>query len=168
MENETLPGSIAELLARIERGWGDLSAVIDGLTPAQMETADEGGWSIKDNLAHLTAWERFMLLSHLQGQPATESFGLDEITAEWHFDQINAALFERNRNRSLEDVMNSARATHQAVVDYLATVPFETLMRQKMEDDPEKRPLLAWIAGDTYEHYDEHLEAIRALVGRMS
>lgn len=167
MEDETLPGSIAELQERIERGWSDLRAVIDGLTPAQMETADTGGWSIKDNLAHLTAWERYMLLGHLQGQPASEAFGLDEITAEWHFDQINAALFERNRDRSLDDVMQSARATHQAVVDYLADVPFETLMRQKMEDDPQKRPLLDWIAGDTYLHYEEHLEAIRALVGRI-
>ena len=168
MENETYPGSTAELLDLIQRSWDDLWATIDGLTPAQMEIPDTGGWSIKDNLAHLTVWERYMVLHYLQGRPAGEAMGLDEATVQSHYDEINAAIHERNRDRSLDEVTRMARAIHQEVVDYLAAVSFETLMRQKDDDDPEKRPLLAWVAGNTYEHYDEHLDAIRALVGRAS
>ena len=168
MENETYPTSTAELLERIQRGWDDLWTAIDGLTPAQMETPDAGGWSIKDNLAHLTAWERYMLLHYLQGRAAGEAMGLDEATAQSHYDEINAAIYERSRSRTLVDVMASAQTSHNEVVEYLASLPFETLMRQKDADDPEKRPLLAWVAGNTYEHYEEHLDAIRALAGRTS
>ena len=168
MENETFDGSTTELLQRIQHGWDELWMAIDGLTPAQMETPDAGGWSIKDNLAHLTAWERYMLLHYLQGLPAGEAMGLDEATAQSHYDEINAALFARNRGRSLADVTETARATHQDVVEYLAALPFETLTRQMYDDDPERRPVLAWVAGNTSGHYEEHLDAIRALAGRMS
>ena len=150
-------------LERIQRGWNDLWAAIDRLTPAQMQTPDEGGWSIKDNLVHLTAWERYMLLHYLQGRPAAEAMGLDEATMRGHFDQVNAALFQRNRDRPLADVLADAGATHGQVVDYLAQAPFETLMRPLVDDDAEKRPVLAWVAGDTFEHYEEHLAAIHAL-----
>lgn len=168
MNNETLPANTADLLERIQSGWDELWTAIDGLTPAQMETPDADGWSIKDNLAHLTAWERYLLLHYLQGKPAGETMGLDESTAQSHYDAINAALFERNRGRTLEDVTESARAVHREVVDYLAGLPFERLMRQMHDDDPQKRPALAWVASDTYEHYEEHMDAIRALTGRTS
>ena len=168
MENETFPASTAELLERIQRDWSELWTAIDGLTPDQLQTPDAGGWSIKDNLAHVTAWERFLLLRYLQGRPADEAMGLDEASAEPHYDIINAALYERNRDRSLADVTESARAIHREVVDYLASLPFETVMRQMYDDDPEKRPLMAWVAGNTFGHYEEHLEAIRALAGRTS
>ncbi len=168
MENETYPGSTSELLERIQSGWDDLWTVIDGLTPAQMEIPDAGGWSIKDNLAHLTAWERYMMLHYLQGRPAGEAMGLDEATAAAHYDEINAALFSNNRDRSLEDVMDSTRSVHRQVVDYLASLPFESLMRQMYADDPETRPVLRWIEGNTFGHYEEHLDAIRALAGRTS
>ena len=168
MDNETLPSSTAELLDRIQHGWDELWTAIDGLTAEQLQTPDAGGWSIKDNLAHLTAWERFLLLRYLQGLPADEAMGLDEASTQPHYDIINAALYERNRDRSLADVTESARATHREVVDYLSDLPFETVMRQLYDDDPRKLPLMAWVAGNTFGHYEEHLEAIRALAGRTS
>lgn len=168
LEYESYPANTADLLEHIQRGWDKLWAAIDGLTPAQMETPDAGGWSIKDNLAHLTAWERYMLLHYLQDRPAGEGMGLDDATAQSHYDVINAALFERNRDRSLDDVTESARSVHREVVDFLAGLPFDTLMRQMYEDDPEKRPVLAWVVGNTFGHYEEHMDAIQALVERTS
>jgi hypothetical protein len=36
-------------------------AAIDGLMPGEMTAPINGGWSAKDMLAHLTAWEELML-----------------------------------------------------------------------------------------------------------
>ncbi|MCB0203667.1 MAG: ClbS/DfsB family four-helix bundle protein [Anaerolineae bacterium] len=165
MENEILPGNTADLLERIERSWDELWATIDGPTEEQLQRPDAGGWSVKDNLAHVTAWERYMLLHYLQGLPAGEAMGIGDPDEYTDYNEINAALFNKNRARSLADVTESARAVHRQVVDYLASVPFETLMQQMYDDDPEKRPVLVWVAGNTYEHYEEHLDMIRVLVG---
>ena len=31
-------------------------------------------------------------------------------------------------------------------------MPFDKLLQPRYADDPEQRPLLLWVAGDTYEH----------------
>ena len=39
---------------------------------------------------------------------------------------------------------------------------FPELMRSRFADDPEKRPLLDWVIGNTYDHYQEHRRTIQA------
>jgi hypothetical protein len=41
---------------------------------------------------------------------------------------------------------------------------FEDLMKPRREDDPEKRPILNWILGDTSEHFAEHRETIAKML----
>ncbi len=56
------------LIIRLDEAWGDVAAVCDDLTAAQWNTATEcPGWSVHDNVAHMTGTER-MLLGE---QPAT-------------------------------------------------------------------------------------------------
>jgi hypothetical protein len=40
---------------------------------------------------------------------------------------------------------------------------FDDLMAPRHADDPEKRPLLLWVIGDTSDHFAEH----RAVIERM-
>ena len=61
MTDNSLPTSKAELMSEIEREWSALMDVIEQLSPEQMLTPDEGGWSPKDNLAHLTTWMNILL-----------------------------------------------------------------------------------------------------------
>ncbi len=53
MADNSYPQSKAELMTAIHREWTALMGVIDQLTPEQMTTPDAGGWSPKDNLAHV-------------------------------------------------------------------------------------------------------------------
>lgn len=168
MTEAQFPTNTAELLARIEQSWEALWAAVAGLTETQLETPDAGGWSIKDNLAHLTAWEGYMLRHYLQGEPAGQAMGLDEATLRLDIDELNAALFARTRDLSLSAVIGNAQAMHREVVEFLASAPFDSLARPRFADDPERRPMLAWIGGNSYEHYEEHLDAIRALAARGS
>ena len=73
---------------------------------------------------------------------------------------INPILFERNKNRSLEDVKAELQQTYEKVVAKLDAMSFEDLMKPRHINDPEKRPLLLWVIGDTSDHFAEHRETI--------
>ena len=71
MSNEEwIPGSKAELMASIEREWKSLMDVVTKLDFTQMTTPDAGGWTPKDNLAHLTEWMHSLIGVHLSLRPA--------------------------------------------------------------------------------------------------
>ncbi len=70
MSETILPKSTAELLNDIDHEWSALMHVVDQLTPEQMTTPDAGGWSPKDNLAHLTEWMKILLGYHMDKRPS--------------------------------------------------------------------------------------------------
>jgi len=164
MDNEGIPKDKAELIANIERERTALLQTVEKLTPRQMTTPDVGGWSPKDNLAHLSAWEQFMLRCHLQGQPPHQAFQIDEATLE-QLDEngINQILFERNRLRPSEDILKEFQQSHTQVLTALEQMTFADLM-QPHSDDPQGRPLIIWVMGNTYEHYQEHRQTIESIM----
>lgn len=155
------PESTAELLSQIESEWKQLWRVVDGLTPEQMMKPDAGGWSPKDNLAHLAEWMNALMGYHMDRRPSHEVMNLPiEVTKDWDFEVINRALFERNRLRSVEEVLAELRGVYSALTLKLRSMPFEDLMQPRHADDPERQPLLLWVLGDTSEHFAEHRATI--------
>lgn len=165
-ENE-LPQNTSQLLLTIDYEWSKLLGLIEQLSPEQMTTTDEGGWSPKDNLAHLSEWMKTMLGFHLDRRPPHEVMAIpEELTEPWgNFDAINAVLFARNRDRSAEDVLDDLKQTYTDVVARLQAMPFEDLMRPRHETDPKQRPLILWVLGDTSEHFAEHRANIAKAAG---
>lgn len=158
---DPIPQSTAELLSDIEREWEALWRVVERLTPEQMVTPDSGGWSPKDNLAHLTEWMNVLMGHHLDNKPAHEVMRLpQEVTKDWDMEVINPVLYARNRDRSLQEVVEESRHVYAALMQKLRSMPFEELLRPRHADDPEKRPVLLWVLGDTTEHFAEHREMI--------
>ena len=163
--DSSLPGDKTALFDRIEREWSALQTAIAQLSPQQMSVLDEGGWSIKDNLAHLTAWEQFMQLYHLQNQPPHEVLQIDKTTFETLDEAgINEILRSRNEARSVAEVLTDAERVHAQVLADLAQISFEELMQPRYADDPEAGPRINWVIGNTYEHYQEHRAAIQKLI----
>ncbi len=98
MTEEWMPKDKPELMSAIEREWKLLMNVAEKLTDEQMTTADEGGWSPKDNLAHLSEWMKALMGFHLDRRPSHEVLGVSEdVTKGWDMEIINPVLFERNR-----------------------------------------------------------------------
>ena len=162
-----LPANKQELLALITREWTALMDVIARLDETQMTTPDDGGWSPKDNLAHLTEWMNILLGYHMDRRPSHEVLNVaPEVTANWDFDRINQVLLERNQSRSSEDVLGEMQRMYARVVDRLQSTPFEDLLKPRHPEDPQSAPLLASVAGDTYEHFAEHREMMEKALGR--
>src|SRR5689334_4959187 len=170
-DEEWVPGSKAELMSAIKREWKALMDVVAKLEAAnKMTTPDEGGWSPKDNLAHLSEWMNSLMGYHMDKRPPHEVMRLpEEVTKGWDMEAIavddeNAILFERNKDRSLEDVKNELKQVYEKLVAKLDAMSFEDLMKPRRANDPEKRPLLLWVIGDTSNHFAEHRQTMEKML----
>ncbi len=161
MTEQWMPGNKPELLSAIEREWKMLLDLAESLTDEQMSAPDAGGWSPKDNLAHIAEWMNNLMGYHMDKRPSHEVVNVpEEVTKDWDADTINKVLFERNKNRSRGEVMGMLKQTYVKLAAKLESTSFETLMEPRYEDDPNKTPLLAWVLGNTTEHFQEHRETI--------
>lgn len=156
-DEEWVPGSKSELMSVIKREWSLLMDVVAKLDDTKMTTPDAGGWSPKDNLAHLAEWMNVMMGYHMDRRPSHEVLGVSEdVTNGWDMEIINPVLFERNKDRSTEDVLSRLKQVYAEVIGKLDAMSFEDLLAPRHADDPEKRPLLLWVIGDTSGHFAEH------------
>jgi len=161
---EWVPGSKSELMSAIEREWKSLMDVVATLDDAKMTTPDAGGWSPKDNLAHLAEWLNILMGYHMDRRPSHEVIGVEpEVVKGWDMEVINPVLFERNRNRSAQDVLDELRRVYAELAGKLEAMTFEELLKPRHADDPEKRPVLMWVLGDTTEHFAEHRATIEKI-----
>jgi len=163
-----LPRDSAELFRRIDREWKAVHDAVAECERTKLEVRQGGDWSAKDHLAHLSAWEWYLCRHHLGGLPEHEAMGVDEQTyRRLDQDGLNALLYKRNRDRSMADVEADLRRSHAQVLARLREIPFDRLLAPRYPDDVEAAPLLRWVASNTYEHYEEHREAIEGRVRKV-
>jgi uncharacterized protein (TIGR03083 family) len=152
-----------ELLERMAGTRAQLEAAIAGKDAAVLTRPGADGWSVKDHLAHLTAWQR-SVIALLEGGSRSEALGIDEVTQEEEsgFEEINARLHERLRDQPLDQVLAEFRQSRQdllAVLDRLSDDDLYKPYSHYQPNDPPYNPdpVIGWIVGNTYGHEEEHL-----------
>ncbi len=161
MAERVLPQSRSELLNDIENEWSRLMVAMEKLTPDELVKPDKGGWSPKDNLAHLAEWMKVLIGYHIDKRPAEEVANLASADVQgWDIDRMNKIFFERNRNRSIDDVVDELKLVYSEIVGRLESIPFDDLLKPRFPEQPERGPLINWVLGDTSEHFAEHRENI--------
>ena len=164
-DEEWVPGSKAELMSAIRREWKLLMDLVGRLDEQKMTAPDEGGWSPKDNLAHLSEWMNSLMGYHIDRRPPEEVMNLTpEQTKDWDMEIINPVLYARNKDRSIADVMDELKLTYEKLLAKLEGMSFEDLLKPRHPDDPEKRPLLMWVLGDSSDHFAEHRRVIERML----
>ena len=164
-DEQWIPGNKSELMTAIQREWKLLMDVVMKLDETKMTTPEEGGWSPKDNLAHLSEWINVLMGYHLDRRPSHEVLGVsEEVTKDWDMEVINPVLFERNHTRSTQEVLDELRHVYSELIKKLDATSFEELLKPRHADDPEKRPVLLWVLGDTTEHFAEHRATIEKML----
>ena len=165
-EEQWIPENKNELMSAIKREWQRLMDVLAKLERAnKLTTTDEGGWSPKDNLAHLAEWMNVMMGHHMDRRPRHEVMRVsEEVTKDWDMEVINPVLYERNKNRSTQAVLDELTRVYESLIKKLESTPFEDLLKPRHADDSEKRPLLLWVLGDSTEHFAEHRETIEKML----
>jgi hypothetical protein len=159
-----------ELLLRIAKRRGELEALVATLSLDALSAPRPDGWAITDHLYHVAAWES-SLLALLRGESRAAAVGLSE--AEEHSldtDGINARIAEAGRKLSPDEVRRRFEETHREVLDQLESMSGTDLLLPYSHYQPnvppyEARPVLGWVAGNTFEHYEEHIGWIKASLG---
>jgi hypothetical protein len=141
------------LLRRLHRGYMDFLSEVRGVDDARAaEVVVETGWSVRDHVAHLSAWEA-VELARAEGRSGLP----EQLKVVWE------AAWRRRRGESLGDALEAFCRVHQRLVSVLTETPDAVLRRPWHPAYPDS--LAANIARNTYRHYAEHLGALRRPAG---
>ena len=162
--------SKTELMDRITAGYEALERVLRGLDDTQLSrSGSDEGWAIKDHLFHLAAWERG--IAWLLGR-RSRTEGMEITAEEWYtltMDQVNDLVYLRHRERPAAEALTAFREAHREMLDALAPLSDVDLQRPyeaygEGGGRSADRPIIGWIIGDTYAHYEEHLTYLQAIL----
>ncbi len=161
------PPSVEEVIGRTQEEWAALQQAISPLSEEQMTKPGAEGWSVKDELAHLAAWARG-LAALVRMQPRYPPMGLPAGAGPHTagIEQMNATIYENNRDIPLATVLDELRAAHEDALAAVSALSDEDLERpydsfQPQDNRPDGYiPILWLIAGNTFGHYAEHRETI--------
>ncbi len=144
--------SKAEVLDAMKRGHNDFVMIVFDLDEAKMTAAGpypDSDWTLKDTLAHLTACTQDMI-SRLPGhQPIP--FPVEAKAGESWDSQVersNEYYYQRDKDKPMAQVGTEFDITYRQAVGAV-----EALSEGQVAD----RAVQELIAGNTYEHYAEHL-----------
>ena len=160
------PSSKAKLLKRLsnERArWETLLAEFEEEQLVAPILPEER--SIKDVIAHLTAWQRRTaahLEAALEGEesPAPPDWPIEGDDDE-AVDQINAWIYQTYRHHSLDEVLQEWHQVFQKVLDLGESLSERALTESDRYPWLEGEPL-SEVLVSSYEHYhDEHLVPLR-------
>ncbi len=122
-------------------------------------------WSLKDILAHISAWDRFMLVrieADAKGKrPDLPGPGM----TEKQVDDFNARTYSEHRDQPLDAVLAEFRESFQALLAAAEATPEEDLLDPNRFAWTNGKPLWYYFAVNSYLHYSEHLDRIRRIIG---
>jgi hypothetical protein len=155
-----------ELIQKIESEWNSLQSSLDGLTEEQMhQPGVVGEWTIKDILAHITAWQTRLITTLFK---AEKGFTPDTTEGGKTVDQINEKFYRELKDRPFDQVWDDLDSSYHQVLSRLEVWKEKDLFDPNRFKWMKGEPFAAYIAGDSYEHYAEHAAQIRAWRKTMS
>ena len=155
-----------ELLERIEGGWAELDGLQARMDGSGVAGPGEGGWGLKDHLAHIAAWE-LSVIALLTGSDRSAALGIPA-GDDHDTDSVNAIIHQRLGGLTAAEVRALLRGTRALLRDALAPLTDEDLVKPYSHYQPQaagegdNRPVIGWITGNTFDHVREHLDAMRA------
>ena len=152
-----------QLLQRIQKSRAPLDALLLQMTEEQMlQPGVEGRSSVKDLLAHITAWEQYSIrrLQAASRDGAAEVYVVEQGEPD-DTDAVNALIFARNAQLPLHQVLSDFQSSLHGVLQAVDA------LSEKDISDPQGlaqvfgHPVERIIGSDTFYHYPEHIESIR-------
>jgi hypothetical protein len=158
MDDQMTKTKLLELLWSKRAEWDVVLAEvpIDQMT----EPGAAGHWSVKDIIAHLSYHERWYadrLHEQLRGEVYIPN-DLDRM----HWEERNPVIYEQNRNRSLEDVLEESQQVFQRLLEGVQAQS-EAFLTEPQQFEGAPGPVLIWqmLRGDVYDHYGLHIPSIK-------
>jgi hypothetical protein len=155
-----------EVRESIDSSWRELTALVADFDEAALSARGRDGWSLKDQLVHIAAWEHW-LLAHLEHRDRLAAMGA--AGAGKSVDEINVVIYDLHRNDSPDEAIAYFRDAHRqlmAVLEEQTTGdlerPYSTFFDPGEQAEAAQQPVLVAVAANTYDHYAEHIAWIRS------
>jgi hypothetical protein len=175
MSETSAPRTIQALRARMDQGLAHFLAALDRLSDDQITgPTDAAGWTVRDHLTHLAVWadgvaallRREDRWAAMGAAPDLTSGGPGD---EFDYDAINAVIAARHHDLSAAEARALIVAAHgrlaaalERLQDADLAAPYERFVAPFSGDAG--RPIAEYIAGNSYDHYEEHLAWLLAIV----
>ena len=161
------PRDKAELLERTRSEREKLENKLSGLSPEELVCPGSmGEWSVKDILQHLVDWEQRWIGWYEAGKRG-ESVVTPEAGYNWRqMGQLNEKYRQKYIDRPLNDVLVDFQASYGQILGMIEKIPEEEMLTLGVYSWTGKLPLIAWISGNTCEHYQWAIQMIHPLAIR--
>lgn len=159
-----------ELLEEMTRANEEMETYLATLTEEEMADPGPGGdWSVKDTLAHITAWMKLAagwLEKSLNGESVTRYLPGYELTGDEAADEaimnrLNDHIFETHKAMPAAAILAEYRQACEALTAVVATMTEENLMEPGRLDWYPDQPVWLNIAGNSFWHIRDHLAALQ-------
>ena len=132
------------IIEKIENSYNELVRLYRSVPVTHLiESSLSNGWSVKDLLAHLAAWE-WRCASLLEASHVTDG----PLQANPDVVALNREIHKEREEWGWEEVEYDLRAAHRTLLEAIRQLPVERLNSKSVQ---------AAIAEETWEHYAEHL-----------
>jgi hypothetical protein len=159
--------SKADLIQKVNQAYAEMSAILDALLEDQMiEPGVMEGYSIKDLLAHLAAWERLCvnwIRTSLQGEQPVRwapGFEVNSDDPVESLNRLNERIYKDYRDSTLRETLADFRIAHEKCLGAIQLLSDEQLNDPQLFEWLNGHPVWQIIAANSYEHYREHLDQI--------
>jgi len=159
----------SKLYSEILAERGALETTLGKLSEADMTDATlDGGWSVKDILAHIVDWEKRMVTwigESLEGDGP-------DLSPDWStdaLDQLNEQIYQANKDRPLGEVISDFKQSYQQCWQAVERLTDQDLLDANRFVWREGHPMWILIQENMSAHYREHHEMIeRWLIERSA
>lgn len=164
----------SELLNWLQREYQNWEALLDRIGLARMhQPGVNGAWSMKDVVAHLSGWNRWLVM-RLQAAGR----GKPEPLPPWPVDlqtddEINAWIYESNRERTLREILDETRQVHQELLAVIEGLP-DNVRIETIHGSASREFYILWVddqrfpAGEFFDHFqDDHEPDVRVWLARI-
>jgi hypothetical protein len=157
------PATKAQLLEGIRVERQRLEDSLAGLAPADMVRSPRpGAWSVKDILAHVSAWEDIFMGWYEAGLKGGK-VGKPDFSQAGVLAEVNRQIYEANKDRSLKDVLAGFKNSYERILALVASIPEEDIFTRGKFAWTGTQKLVSYITSNTSSHYPMHLRMIETL-----
>jgi hypothetical protein len=154
------PTSKSELLQAIHTARNEWDGLIAKIPHHRLsESAASGSWSIKDVIAHVTEYDRWLALGLALRLQKPPQIWLDDIS----LDEFNAVLHQQIADRNPDDILLDSKRVFQDLINEVETHSeaylFGTHHVEGVSYDVIPFQILK---SESYGHYRDHIPAIQA------
>ena len=148
------PENKQDLLKAIDNERRKLEKTLENLTPQELiEPGIVGEWSVKDVLAHLSAWEQMCLGWYHTGirgeMPALPAPGF-----KWNqIAQLNHQIYEEHKDQPLEEVLDYFQDSSREILELIQYLSDQKLFSPGQFAWTKKNTLGTYFVSNTSSHY---------------